>query len=384
MRKISVHHGRITLIIVSPTQRLGFLQHAPFSSSISPQSGSVDAKGASFACSYLINELGFDKEKALSASRLVRFKTPDKPDSVRQFLKAHGFADSQISYMVKRFPQILSCNPKKTLLPKLDFFQSAGISQEEITDLFTRAPLLFRLNVRDKLVPSFNYLKGMFPSNSETVIAMKRISLNAGNLRLNFKMLEHNTQLLRDAGVPQSNIDKLWGHSPRVLAVDNDKFLEIVEGVKAMGFNPKKVKFLLAVKAFTALSKDTWLKKIEAYNKCGFSEVEILEAFVKCPWCMMVSTEKIKALVDFLVNKMGFEKSVFLKRPLLFSYSLEKRVMPRCLVYQILVAKGLMKSGLGSLLDVSEKRFLKDYIECHKGEASELLKVYKEKRALVQ
>nr|GMD65757.1 Transcription termination factor like [Ipomoea batatas] len=371
--KIFSHNGRSSIVRISPTEGLCFLQLAPFSSSIAVESSSATARKASFACSYFINELGFAQERALRASRYVNFETPEKPDSVRSFLRNHGFTESQISNMVRRFPPVLLCDPEKTLLPKIEFFKSSGLSQEDLIDLLTATPQIFWNSVENKLAPTFDFLNSMFGSSSNTVMAMKTFQRN-----LNFEHLQCNVRVLRDAGVPKSNIVNLLKHCPRVFHTDKEKFGKIVEDVKAMGFSPSKVMFVLAIKAFATMNKVTWSQKMEAYKKFGFSEPEILETFEKHPWCMMVSTEKIVAVVDFLVNKMGFERSVLMKRPVLLSLSLKKRIAPRFLVYQTLLAKGLVKDDLNllTMLMASEEKFLKNYIECHTSEASELLKLY--------
>lgn len=371
--KIFAHHGRSSILRISPTQRLYFLQLAPFSSSITNESSSATAKKASFAFSYFINEFGFSQERALRVSRYVSFEIPDKPDAVRSFLRNHGFTEPQISDMVRRFPPVILCDPEKTLLPKIEFFKSSGLSQEDLTDLLTTTPQIFWNSVTNKLAPTFDFLNSMFGSSSNTVMAMKTFQRN-----LNFEQLQCNIELLRDAGVPKSNIVNLLKHCPRVFHTDKEKFGKIVEDVKAMGFNPLKVMFVLAIKAFATMNKVTWSQKMEAYKKCGFSEAEILETFEKHPWCMMVSSEKIVGVVDFLVNKMGLERAVLLRRPVLLSLSLEKRIVPRCMVYQTLLTKGLVKDDLSvlSVLMASEKKFRKTYIEFHTSEAAELLKVY--------
>ncbi|KAL0548376.1 hypothetical protein IC582_012825 [Cucumis melo] len=67
------------------------------------------------------------------ASNAVQLKNKRK-DAIA-LLSNHGFSESQISDLDKKYPQILSANPEKTLLPKLLFLESKGLSSPEIPKL---------------------------------------------------------------------------------------------------------------------------------------------------------------------------------------------------------------------------------------------------------
>ena len=47
------------------------------------------------------------------------------------------------------------------------------------------------------------------------------------------------------------------------------------------------------------MTKSTWDKKVDTYKKWGWTDDEILAAFKKHTWCMMVSEEKMTAVMDF-------------------------------------------------------------------------------------
>ena len=85
--------------------------------------------------------------------------------------------------------------------------------------------------------------------------------------------------------------------------------------------------------------------------------------------------------MDFLVNGMGVEASLIVKCPTLTSLSLEKRLIPRASVIQVLQSKGLVKKNmyLPRVFVYGEELFLQKFVTCYKEEASDLLKLYKEK-----
>ncbi|MBA0685013.1 hypothetical protein Goari_026558 [Gossypium aridum] len=96
---------------------------------------------------------------------------------------------------------------------------------------------------------------------------------------------------------------------------------------------------------------------------------------------MAASEGRIKALMDFLVNVMGFKASFVAKQPYLLGLSLEKRIVPRGLFVKDLISKGLLAkvSGLTTVFASSEKVFLQRFVYCYEEKASELLKLYNEK-----
>lgn len=94
---------------------------------------------------------------------------------------------------------------------------------------------------------------------------------------------------------------------------------------------------------------------------------------------MIASQEKVLSAMDFFVNKMGFESSAILKKPMVILYCLEKRIIPRGLVYQTLLAKGLICKDLNLLakmLKISEAQFVEKFVEHYKKEAPELIEIY--------
>uniref|UniRef100_A0A7N2LUR8 Mitochondrial transcription termination factor family protein n=1 Tax=Quercus lobata TaxID=97700 RepID=A0A7N2LUR8_QUELO len=115
-----------------------------------------------------------------------------------------------------------------------------------------------------------------------------------------------------------------------------------------------------AVLAIRGMNKSTWERKVNAYKRWGLSEDEILVAFAKNPCCFRASEDKIMMVMDFLINKMGLEASLIVKRPTLISLSLEKRLIPRALAIQFLRSKGLVKKNfyLPTAFEYVEELFL--------------------------
>ncbi|XP_058209235.1 transcription termination factor MTERF8, chloroplastic-like [Rhododendron vialii] len=364
----------------SPTHPLFFSHIRPFSSSLAPVDQTPNQH--SFTVNYLINSCGFTLEKAIAASKYTNFKTSEKPDSVIAFLCYHGFTKTQASNLIKKLPLVLLSNPDKTLLPKLEFFNSKGFSSTDVVKILSRTPKLLLRSLDNQIIPTLEFFKNLFGSEERALSAIKRFS---GPLLVDSRMTP-NVEILREVNVPDAKITYLLTYQPRIFMSSRERLRQIVEEVKGMGFNPLRVTFILAVHALSSMSKPAWENKIQVYKKWGLSKDEILLAFRKYPLFVMVSEDKIMRVMDFLVNKMGLDSSFVLKMPLVVALSFEKRIVPRCLVYQALQAKGLIKKPKFSLemLKSTEMSFVQKVVNLAKEEAPELLKLYEEKLALAR
>ena len=334
----------------------------------------------SFTVSYLINQCGFSPESAQSVSKKVNFETPEKADLAISFFKNHGFSQSQISSIIRGHPPVLLSKLQTNLLPKLEFFMSNGFTSSDIATLLSRNPHLLQRSLKNQIIPSFVFFKNFLGTDDNTITTIKRFS-RILNVRLDTSVVS-NVNLLRENGVPESNIFSFLKQQPRLIMKYPVRFKETVEEVKGMGFNPLKFCFVHAVFAMGGMNKSIWERKVNAYKRWGLSEEQILEAFGKCPSCIRASEDKIMRVMDFFVNKMGLEASLIVKRPVLLTLSLEKRMIPRGSVIEALLSKGLeVKKNIHfrKVFEYSEKSFLQKFVVPYKEEASELLQLYKEK-----
>lgn len=180
--------------------------------------------------------------------------------------------------------------------------------------------------------------------------------------------------------MPDKNIVMLVRSHPKTLLLSPKKFNMVLCKVRKMGLDPCKTQFVVAILALTSMSRSTWEKKIDVYRRWGLSHEEILAAFAKSPWFMTLSEEKVVAVMDLFVNKLGWESSFIAKNPTLVSYSLEKRLTPRALVLQFLVSQGLIEKSFRSttFFIASENKFLQQFIN-QRAESTQILKLYQEK-----
>ncbi|KAJ7965044.1 Transcription termination factor like [Quillaja saponaria] len=149
---------------------------------------------------------------------------------------------------------------------------------------------------------------------------------------------------------------------------------------KEMGFIHMKSEFVLAIQVFAKLNKSRrWEYKLQVYEKWRWSKDVTLLAFKKHPICMLLSEDKITKSMNFLVNEMGWPSEAIARYPLILFFSLEKRIVPRCSVVQVLKLKGLIQTdvSLATLMTCKEEKFLKNVVANFPENAPLLLDVYK-------
>lgn len=211
--------------------------------------------------SYLINSCGLSPKSALAASKDVHFGDPHKPDVVLSFFKNHGFSKAQIFNIIKGYPGVLLTNPDKTLLPKLEFLQSKGVSSPDIAKIISSHP--WTLQRRYCFVPIFYFFKHLVQSDDTTIKVFKRYP---GLFGLDLAIVTSMLNILRDNGVPESNIPMLARCYPLTMMLTLEKFKKLVEELRAMGFDTSTSRFILAMNVLCLMSRVKWERKLDAYR----------------------------------------------------------------------------------------------------------------------
>ena len=387
----SFHSFRQLLLLKNRMTHLGFLQQNAFfivksyaSTGLSESKHQQQQEKHSFTVSYLINSCGLSSKSAILASQKVQLGNPDRPDSVLSLLKAHGFTNTQIAKLVRTHPMLLLSDPGKTLLPKIEFFLSkVGVSSSDLTRILTLSPLLLVRSLENHLIPCYNFLKSVLVVDEKVITTLKRSQLS-----FLFDVTNNmvpNIALLREFGVPESAISFLVTNFPGTAFIKHAKFVKAVHEVKEMGFDPLKLVFVLAIQVILKMKKPMWESKLEVYKRWGWSKDVALLAFRRYPNCVLLSEEKITKTMDFLVHKMGRPSADIAKNPSVLGLSLEKRIIPRCSVVQVLLAKDLIKNKFSSatLLLPSEKCFLEKFVIKFQANVPQLLDVYQGKMDLL-
>ncbi|XP_040988858.1 uncharacterized protein LOC121236485 isoform X3 [Juglans microcarpa x Juglans regia] len=327
----------------------------------------------------LFKSLGFSG--ANLAKMLTKYPIVLESDAYTavEFFRAHGFIDKQIKTLTMKFPPLYTYNAQKTLQPKLEFFKSLGLSDLEITKLLSARPNILTRSLEKQIIPCIQELRRFLGTDENFLKAIRRcygvFESDAVHI------LQPNIDMLISRGVPQSLVLKLFLIRPLSLLICGNRFSEIVNEVMKLGFDPNCLKFVLAIVSMALNSKTLWEQKVKAFRSFGLSEDEIYSAFKRQPLCMAISEKKIKKMMGFFVNKLKMKPSMISKNPILLLHSLEKRIIPRCLVLQVLMLKGLIKEDIGIpyMVTMAEKEFMVKFVSKYQNEVPDVVSAHQGK-----
>ncbi|XP_043724209.1 transcription termination factor MTERF6, chloroplastic/mitochondrial-like [Telopea speciosissima] len=295
---------------------------------------------------------------------------------VIELLQTNGFTNTHIANLITKYPPLLFADPVKTLKPKLELFQSLGFSRADLAKFLSSNNDILLRSLQNQIIPTCNFLKTFIHTNANLITALKQFSRIVGcNVK---RTMEPNIATLRSYGVPDSNISKMIFIQPNPLTLTILRFKDVAAMVNKMGFNPNSLSFIIAICCMSGLSKQTWERKREVFKSFGWSDDEFLLAFKVQSRIMLTSEKKLGKLMDFFVNVLHLKPSDVVKCPNLFLLSLERRIIPRCSVLQILMSKGLIKNDVNivSVLNSNKMRFEKRYFTRYEGKAPEVIKAY--------
>ncbi|KAJ8643569.1 hypothetical protein MRB53_005317 [Persea americana] len=233
---------------------------------------------------------------------------------------------------------------EKNLQPKIQFFLDFGLSATQLVKLIGSGPYILNVGLKSRLVLSFNFPKELLHTNEKVI---KALGQSSWFINRNFeKSVIPNISLLQELGIPISNIARLVMDPPRRVAVNADRFSELVTRVKELGFDPCSPSMFTEAICAVGMSPSTWETKFTVYRRFGWSEKDIFFAFQKWPCCMMVLENKIERWMDFFLSKLGLKPSDISSCPNFLLYSLEHRIIPRCTVIQTLASNNLIPKDL--------------------------------------
>jgi len=137
--------------------------------------------------------------------------------------------------------------------------------------------------------------------------------------------------------------------------------------------------FKHVVSALTGTTREKDTARLEFFRRTlGCSKDEVAIAVSKVPVILALSEQSLLRKIQFLVNDVGLEPHYIMERSMLFTHSLEKRLVPRHCVMKILVAKGLLETNVSfySIARMGEKSFRLRFIDCHKDSVTGLADAY--------
>ncbi|CAN6214504.1 unnamed protein product [Urochloa humidicola] len=322
---------------------------------------------------YLVNSCGLSRAQALRASKKIsHLKSPTKPDAVLAFLASLGVTRADVATLVACDPQFLCCSVEKTLAPRVAELSGLGLSHSEIARFFPIALYSFRRCSLSRTVSLWLPIFGSFDK------LLDGIRNNAGIFSIDFeKVAKPNLDFLQQCGLSAREIAGANVYSSRLLTMKPEYLREAAERVEVLGIKRNSPMFRYGLCLVAFMSKQDVAKKMGMLKKVGFSQHHVLMIVKKAPLVLGASEDRIQRVVDFWMREVGLEAQYIAQRPALIMYSLERRLLPRHHLLNVLREKGLRDVELNySTAAMAEKTFVQKFVIPYKDNVPGLAEVY--------
>ncbi|CAL5046907.1 unnamed protein product [Urochloa decumbens] len=299
----------------------------------------------------------YSKKKASGELSHSRLHSASNPDAILALLSNIGLSRADIAAAVVADPLLLRSSPKNIGPRLLALRDCLGLSVAQIA----RFLLVGSRHVRScDIVPRLEFFISFFGSFEQLLVVMKKRSCIVGyDLE---RVVKPNIALLRQCGISVRQIAQL---NARVLGCNPERLKELVRRAEELGVPRGSRIFWQAV---TVVAQNT-KEKIAA---------RLSTAVSKMPSILGISEDCLHRKIQFLIKEVGLEPQYIVQRPALFTYSLEKRLVPRHCVMKVLLAKGLLDSNRSfyTLVQYGEEIFKLRYIDNHKDSVPGLADAY--------
>ncbi|KAJ0100248.1 hypothetical protein Patl1_20839 [Pistacia atlantica] len=296
-----------------------------------------------------------------------------------EVLKKWGCNDDDISKIFSRRPSLREINVVQ-LQSKLNLLSGLGIKYSELFKIINCCPRFLSSRLNHCFDEQLDYFTKFF--GSKTVFG-KAIVRNPSLLNYDFNhSIKPAIALYEQMGLSTKDLIPMLVSRPTLIPRSslNDQKIDYINrsGVSKTSKMYKYVVTLIAISR-----TETIQEKISNFQKFGFLEDEILRLFGRSPLLITMSIEKVQRNMTFVMGTLKFPASVVLQHPFLLYVNLEAVLKPRLVLAGKIQDMGLSPEMKGQAtilrsLRMTEKRFLKVYVNCHPQEvADELMEAFR-------
>ncbi|XP_044479809.1 transcription termination factor MTERF9, chloroplastic-like [Mangifera indica] len=301
------------------------------------------------------------------------------PSNSVEVLKKWGCSDDDVSKIFTRRPSLREADSVQ-LQSKLNILSGLGLKSSDLVKIINCRPRFLSSRLNRCFDERFGYFTKFFGSKS---VFCKAIVRNPSLLTYDFhQSIKPTIGLYEQMGLSTHDLIPMLISRPTLIprtSLDDQK----IDYIRRTGV-PKTAKMYKYVVTLIAISKiETIQEKISNFEKFGFLEDEILRFFGKSPLLLTLSIDKVQRNMTFVVGTLKFPASVVLQYPFLLFFNLESVLKPRHVLAGKIQDMGLSPEIKGqatmlTAIRMTEKRFLKVYVNCHPQEvADQLMEVYR-------
>ncbi|XP_042423621.1 transcription termination factor MTERF2, chloroplastic-like [Zingiber officinale] len=327
-------------------------------------SGATASTDTHFPVDYLVDTCGFSaKDASKFSKKLSRCQSTERADAVLGFLRSRGLDGANIRKLISWRPVLLGCNVETNLAPKFNFLRDMGFSESDVVNVVMRQPFIIWLNVQNTLLPRLKVWESLFGSKE---ILLKNLRNCGFFFSSNIENVLHpNMKFLRDeCGISEKRVSLIIKFHPSFIMLNPDALRALVDRVEGIGITRESRMFLWILDVLHGVSREKFEAHVKLMNNFGWSNSDFNTAVKKQPSFLKLSTESLLGKMEFLVKDVGIAPLDIAYHPKPLALSLEKRLIPRFRVMEILKSEGLWKSTnkLHGFFSSSGPYFLQKYV----------------------
>ncbi|MCO5587706.1 hypothetical protein L7F22_041657 [Adiantum nelumboides] len=307
------------------------------------------------------------------------------------YLESIGVKQKHMGALLVRRPMLVASNVKKDLWPVGDYLKKLHATADDIDKIITSFPCLFRYNLGQDFQPAVSHLESLgvdpilmgklfrrhpqllknrlnFESKTSFLVNLGLEKKDLGKVIYNAPQLlglsmddkvQPAIQFLESLGITRSSLLKVIKRKPMILAHSIEmKLRPNTQFLEGLGINCDDIaKLVTRHPQLLTLSVEKNLVPTVAYlMQLSFNREEVASMVRKLPSLLGFSVVTVlQPKYSYLVEIMQRSPKELVKFPQFFSYSLEKRIIPR---HQVL-GDACHLHSLSSIYGCSDSEFEK-------------------------
>ncbi|OEL26728.1 hypothetical protein BAE44_0012253, partial [Dichanthelium oligosanthes] len=264
------------------------------------------------------------RKKAFEDLPRSRLNSASNPDAVLAVLSGVGLSRADIAAVVAADPLLLRSSAKNIGIRLPDLRDRLGLSPPQIVRFLLVGSRALR---GGDVVSRLEFFISLFGSFEKVLTVMKSDNILRSDLD---RVIKPNIELLRQRGLSVRNIAQLFSRSRWVLTSNPERVKGLTMRAEELGVPRSSGKFWQAVSVMAQTTEEKVAARLEVLKSTlGCNESEVATVVSTMPSILGISEECLLHKIQFFIKEVGMEPQYIVRRPVLLSYSLEKRLVPR-------------------------------------------------------
>ncbi|XP_068638679.1 transcription termination factor MTERF5, chloroplastic [Aristolochia californica] len=309
-------------------------------------------------------------------------------------LEAVGVPKGCVRNILLSFPPILFYDTDTDLKPMLQALGKIGVNEKDIGRTLLKYPWILSLGIQE----NYKEILSFFDMHKVPKTCVDRAIRSWPHLLgCSTRKMKSMVHQFAEVGVRNKKLGQVIVSSPQLLLRKPHEFLEVVSFMEELGFNEESIGRLLGrcPEIFAADVENTLRKKVKYLIEFGFSESRLPQVIGKYPELLVSNLQStvlprlvymmscglskrevismvnrfspilgysidkvLKPKLEFLVMTMNKPIREVVEYPRYFSYSLEKKIMPR---FWVLKGRSI-ECSLKEMLGKNDEDFASEYM----------------------